>query len=262
MKENIFTIWFGGDMDMTRINSLHHLEEISECSIELITESNIDTYILTDHPLHDGFRYLSSVHKSDYLRCYLMNFYGGGYSDVKKTTGSWKRAFNQLRKNDELYGVGCICRRGHMACDYNWNQSEKNNYYSTYENKLMASAHMICKPNTKFTREWYSLMIKKMDTHLDELIKHPARSARESKDGYPSPRWEIIGDPSQYPIRWGELLGEIYFPLQVKYFEKINTSLPEFRTIPTYPYCAAPATTPATYSSMSNGIINFISKYL
>ena len=53
----------------------------------------LDKYILQEHPLHQSFNYLSETHKADYLRTYFMRFHGGGYSDIKKTSGSWIDSF-------------------------------------------------------------------------------------------------------------------------------------------------------------------------
>ena len=80
-------------------------------NIILITPSDINNYILKNHKLHKGYKYLSLTHKADYLRCYFMRFYGGGYSDIKKTNKSWIPSIKLLndvpfntRKN--IYGIG------------------------------------------------------------------------------------------------------------------------------------------------------------
>ena len=48
-----------------------------------ITEKNIDDYILKEYPLHPAFKYLTNIQKGDYMKAYMMNFYGGGYTDIK-----------------------------------------------------------------------------------------------------------------------------------------------------------------------------------
>jgi hypothetical protein len=64
--------------------------------VKVITPVLLPFFILPDHPLHEGFEYLSGVHKSDYLRSYLMNFYGGGYSDIKHIQYDYLPYFKQL----------------------------------------------------------------------------------------------------------------------------------------------------------------------
>jgi hypothetical protein len=59
---------------------------------------------LPEYPLHPAFKYLSYVHKSDYLRSYFMHFYGGGYADIKKysSNNNWKECFNLLNSNTDI----------------------------------------------------------------------------------------------------------------------------------------------------------------
>lgn len=48
----------------------------------LITKDNLSTFIKPEFPLHEAFPYLSAVHRSDYIRAYLMHFYGGAWHDT------------------------------------------------------------------------------------------------------------------------------------------------------------------------------------
>ena len=64
-------------------------------------------FILPEHPLHKGFEYLSAVHKSDYLRCYFMRFYGGGYSDIKHLHFDFEPYFKKLFESPSVkYAIG------------------------------------------------------------------------------------------------------------------------------------------------------------
>jgi hypothetical protein len=86
MKVNkiIYCFWTGDNqLTPNRINGLKTMKENLNVDIKLIDKNNLNDYIIPEHPLHDGYKYLSLNHKSDYLRCYFMNFYGGGYSDIK-----------------------------------------------------------------------------------------------------------------------------------------------------------------------------------
>lgn len=73
-----------GEITPNRFRSLNQFKEISEVDVILITKDNLHEYILPENPLHPSYKYLSAVHRSDYLRTYFMHFYGGGYSDIKK----------------------------------------------------------------------------------------------------------------------------------------------------------------------------------
>uniref|UniRef100_A0A6C0I4I0 Uncharacterized protein n=1 Tax=viral metagenome TaxID=1070528 RepID=A0A6C0I4I0_9ZZZZ len=85
-SDNIIYCFWTGDNKMSnaRIECLNNLRTVSECNVLLITKDNLSNYILNDVPLHPSFNYLSETHKADYLRTYFMNFYGGGYSDIKQ----------------------------------------------------------------------------------------------------------------------------------------------------------------------------------
>lgn len=102
MEYNIYILWTEDNpLTENRINSINQLKLISECNIILINNENLSKYILSEYPLHPAYNYLSAVHKSDYLRTYLMHFHGGGYSDIKKTKGSWKKSFENLYNSDK-----------------------------------------------------------------------------------------------------------------------------------------------------------------
>jgi len=98
----IYVLWTGtNEMSESRKDSLANWKEVSECNVILINPTNLSDYIKPEHPLHEAYQYLSETHMADYLRTYLMNFYGGGYSDIKKTTGSWKKSYNELLNSDK-----------------------------------------------------------------------------------------------------------------------------------------------------------------
>ena len=66
-----------------------------------------------------------------------------------------------------------------------------------------------------------------MDIHYEKLKKNPAKFPRESKSGTPKPIWEGGTSKTNYPIIWYEILGNINFPLQVKYLSHIKIGLNE-----------------------------------
>ena len=64
--------------------------------------------------LHPAYYYLNLAHRADYLRAMFMNFYGGGYADIKSNTKSWKDCFEVLNSTDRAYAMGYteVSRRG------------------------------------------------------------------------------------------------------------------------------------------------------
>lgn len=201
---NIYIFWTGDNkITKNRLNSIKQLKEVTECNIIFVDKNNLKNYILDEHPLHPAYEYLSAVHKSDYLRTYFMNFHGGGYCDIKKTTGSWKKSFENLYNNNNAWIIGYKEIPGGSPVNIN-------------HNYLIGNGAYICKKNTKLTNEWYNNMILLLDKKLEDLKKNPANNPRDS----------FSNNGSKYPISWAEMLGCIFHPLIFKYKDNVLNTLP------------------------------------
>ena len=98
----VYCFWTGNnEMSETRKKCLNTIKN-TNLNVILITPDNLNEYI--NEPLHEGYKYLSEVHKADYLRTYFMHFYGGGYTDVKETTEDW------LDSVEKLYSDNSKCK--------------------------------------------------------------------------------------------------------------------------------------------------------
>lgn len=47
-------------------------------------------------PIHEGFKYLTPVHQSDYFRIYCMHNFGGGWTDIKHFHYDFRPYFEKL----------------------------------------------------------------------------------------------------------------------------------------------------------------------
>ena len=201
ISNKIYCFWTGDNkMSKQRKVCLNQLKDKSQSNVILVTPETLDNYILEDHPLHEAFIYLSETHKADYLRTYFMRFHGGGYSDVKKTTGSWTESFDKLNKSDkwiigykEIPG-GAVLGRWEV---------------------LVGNCAYICKPNTPFVIEWYDEMIKLLNMKLTALKKNPATHPQERPC-----------DGNGYPMEWNQMLGRIFHKINYKYKDKTINTLP------------------------------------
>jgi hypothetical protein len=101
MNKTLFLIWFGGleNMSANRKKCLDSIYQHAGVDIVLITEDNLNHWLV--EPLHPAFEYLSLTHKADYLRSYLMHFYGGAYTDIKFNDFNWLKYFDDLEKSDK-----------------------------------------------------------------------------------------------------------------------------------------------------------------
>jgi len=214
MERRIFVFWTGtNEMSKNRMDCIEQLRETSEAEVTLVTLENLPSYIVRTAPLHEAYQYLSETHKADYLRTYFMNFYGGGYSDVKKTTGSWTGAFEELERG-EFWMNG-------YPIDY---REVAYPPLAKEADSLIGNAAYISKPETPLTIEWYSEMIALLDSKLARLSKFPAKSTTEhSGRGFGLFYQEGF---SKYPIGWNEMLGNIFHRISYKYQHKILKSVP------------------------------------
>ena len=206
MNRNIYVFWTGNNsMSKNRQRCVKNLTKVSQCNVILVTPKTLNKYILDEHPLHPSFNYLSETHKADYLRTYFMRFHGGGYSDIKETSGSWVESFEMLEKSDKwIIGYKEI-KTGvaFIPLIDKWDE-------------LLGNCAYICKSNTPFVIEWYNEMIKLMDEKYSELKKHPAT--------FPQDKKELNNG---YPIEWNEMLGRIFHKILYSYKDKSLNTLPK-----------------------------------
>ena len=102
----LYTTWQSGIISPFRENFLQSIRANSGLEVVYLTLDNITDIILPDHPLHPAYPYLTATQKADYLKAYLMNFYGGGYADIKLMQNSWVSAARKLQEDDNLWAVG------------------------------------------------------------------------------------------------------------------------------------------------------------
>ncbi|TDX84730.1 capsular polysaccharide synthesis protein [Epilithonimonas xixisoli] len=200
----IYCFWTGdNEMSENRRKGYESLAQNSGVEVRLITPQNLQNYILPEHPLHPAYDNLSLVHKSDYLRCYFMHFYGGGYSDIKTNRNNWEKAFESLESNPEkwLLGYTELTPFG-MGKDQGIIDQDLQYYYKS----CVGTGGFICRSNTKFTAEWYAELYKRMDNFQEELRKFPG---------------DVKGRNPGYPIGLLVILSQIFAPLCLKYKERI-----------------------------------------
>lgn len=205
----IYMFWTGeNEMSENRKRSLDSVIKKSGVEVKLITPENVKEYILKEFPLHPAYNYLSYVHRSDYLRSYFMNYYGGGYVDIKSITKSWINAFKKLNDSDAyLVGYPELNIQGVAIYGQN-NINIKLDLYNNWR-LLVGTNSYICRPRTKFTEEWLAEINRRLDLYLPLLEMYPS-----NEDPYKN-------ENTDYPIYWTEICGSIFHPLCLKYNNRI-----------------------------------------
>jgi hypothetical protein len=231
INKRIFVIWVGNE-EFTDTRKMA-LINLSKQNITLITDTNLEEFILKNFPLHPAYKYLSAIHKSDYLRCYLMYHYGGGYSDLKNKNINWDEGFTKMNndKNIMIMGVKTTYEETYAGIE-EWDENTKNNILSNIDT-LFCMSYFICRPKSPIVSEWYNELNLRLDRFLPKLKKNPAKYPREcfhpeAGCAFPKPIWENpnIRIKTNYPVSWNILLCQILTPLQMKYLNNIdNTTL-------------------------------------
>ena len=228
----IYVLWLGNNkFSKNRQEALDSLRKKSNCNVEFIKKEDIKKYILDDYPLHPAFKYLSTIHQADYFRCYLMHHYGGGYSDLKKCQGDWSSLFNKLYNNKNIWAIG-LKGRPHFGIAYpeEYTRKERQILKNNHDN-LIGVGYFIYKKNTPLTTEWYEKLHERLDLYYEKLKENPASYPRESSNGKICPSWEaksksVSNNSTKYPLSWNRILGQINYPLQLKYINHIEGGIP------------------------------------
>jgi hypothetical protein len=213
MDTRVFCVWTGTNpLSSARQQSIDTFAERSGCPLILVTEETLKDWIVT--PLHPAYPYLSFVHRSDYLRCYFMYHYGGGYTDIKPTTGSWKDAFATLEQTPDLWAIGygedspdCI------ACV---DDADLYGRMRGVYTRMLGNCSYICKRGTPFVNDWFHAVHSVLDAKYEALKANPAQSPRDCTQSNPN-----------YCLRWTEICGNIFHPVCFRYLEHTTTGLPK-----------------------------------
>ena len=210
----IFCIWSGdNEMSPNRRDALLSVYRETCCPVMMISPISILRWEAMNSPMHPALAFLSETHRSDYLRCYLMHNYGGGYTDIKRTSGSWIGHFHALRSSPSALALGYPEPSEHVLAPVG-GQLEAN--MRREYRKMIGNCAYIFKPKTELTTEWIYRTHAVLDAKHEALIRNPAKHPQDEL-GKSLPD----GTNSSYPIRWTELLGNVFHPLVYEFRDKI-----------------------------------------
>lgn len=206
VEEVVYCFWTGNNaMSEIRSNCFQTMLNTVGVPVKLITPQNLNEYILNDYPLHPAFENLSLVHKSDYLRCYFMHHYGGGYADIKRQDHSWSASFREFNSSAAwVMGYREVGARVVAVIDGKLGKDLRRNW-----KVVVGNGSYICRPYSPFTTEWYNELHHRMDNYAQRLAANPGN---------------VMGDNEGYPIPWTNILGDIFHPLCLKYHEHLSFS--------------------------------------
>ena len=191
-------------MTPQRTAALFTIFQNTHCPFVFLNCYSMHNWERSDAPFHPAFEFLSDTHKADYLRCYLMHHYGGGYTDIKQTFARWDNLFETLKNSSKLglgyteLGPDSVAQLpGELGYEL------KENYQS-----LIGLCAFIFKKDTELTNRWYQRTHDLLNCKYDALRANPARHQQDQSGAQFSD-----GTVSSYPLKWTELLGDIFHPL-------------------------------------------------
>lgn len=208
-KSNIvFCTWNGADaMSDRRKHGLQSIFENIGCPIVFITHRTVGDWEV--EPFHPGFKFLSATQKGDYLKAYLLHHFGGGYTDVKPTSVSWRPFFQQLSESDKLaIGYTEVGPHGVAPVGGELEKVMKENY-----RQMIGCGAFIFKKKTELTKRWLDDTHRAMDENFVELAKNPARHPQDHKGIW----FHNLNEHSKYPFTWTGMCGNIFHPIIYEY---------------------------------------------
>lgn len=199
-------------MSSDRRNALTTITENCGVAHAHITRENLLGWVDPLFPIHPAFPYLSAVHQCDYLRCYTLHVYGGGYTDIKPTVVNW-RPFYSLLLESPAYGIGYqeVGPHGVARVGGDLEELMKGDY-----KKLIGLCSMIFRPNTRFTRKWFQSVNTLLDDNYEILRVSPAKHPLDRRGA----RF-ADGEISKYPLAWTGVGGDIFHPLVYEFHQNI-----------------------------------------
>ena len=219
----VFCSWTGDNpLTPTRADCLLSIYRETCCPVMYLHQMNIARWIRPAFPFHRAYDLLSATQKADYLRCYLMHHYGGGYTDMKRTSKSWQGLFQTVRESPSSFGLGYteIGPHGVSPVGQPLEAEMRANFH-----KLIGNCAYIFRRQTEFTTAWMTQTHAMLDANFDALQAHPAQHPMDHR-GATLPD----GTVSHYPLVWMAFCN-IFHPLIYAHSDRIlhDDIAPSFR---------------------------------
>lgn len=222
-KPRIFCIWSGeNEMSDNRKRCLDSIYRNCGCDVILLNKSNLNKYIVDNHPIHEGYEYLSLTHKADYLRAYIMYHHGGGYTDIKMNNFNWINYFNRLYFDDDKQFIGYA-----EKCPDHIASNVENIRYSFY--MLPGVVHFIFKRHAEISNMWLRAVNSILDNKLYDLKTYPGHY--HPRAIYGGAQGTSLFQDSKYPLRWNEILGSIFHKVAYDNIGKYILNMPYPNTL-------------------------------
>lgn len=203
----IFCLWTGDNaMSPNRSRAMDEIRMVNEPDVEvvLVTPRNLADWVVPQWPLHASYENLALIHRSDYLRTYLMHHHGGGYSDVKAARHAWGPMFERINQDPAAWLLG------YREVSYRYVAPASptlQRRLRLHHARLLGNGAYVVKPRTPFTLAWLTEAESRLDRWAEPLAESPG---------------EVYGGPPGYPLPFYGLLGEIFHPLCLRHHDRLR----------------------------------------
>ena len=239
-KPKIFIWWHEETPTMTN-SRLECLNSFNNCkehwNLCLITPGNLNSYILKEDPLNKSFKYLSPVHKSDFICNYMSYHYGGCVFGIKNTRNFTKlySYWKNFMTNDNCYYMGAKLSPSYIAHNpqltiYKKCNEEVNNLFDVrywFSKKHNPMSKKILDKMYNILDEKYIQLSDEKNKWLHSRDHYNCQWKNDKKYYYSKKRYKFNNIISSYPLRWAELGGEIVHEVSLEYLSNINNTLPD-----------------------------------
>lgn len=168
--------------------------------VVLVTPDNLSDYLVPGEPLHQAYEDLSYVHRSDYLRAYLMHHHGGAYSDIKDLPLDWSGLIDRANRDSSVWACG-----PHEPTSANLDAALGNlgKDQRTHFRRVLFQAAFAFRPRSPWTAAWLREVERRLSYFQDLLRGHPAE--------------QPFGLNEDYPVPWYCLNAQAFSPLALRY---------------------------------------------
>jgi len=200
-----FVVWAGdNEMSPNRQRNLQIVRERIGLPVELVTPADLDTWLVPGHPLPAAYEHLSLVHRSDYLRGYLMHHHGGAYLDVKEPLHSWLASHEQMAADPDAWVTS------YRSSHADWIgklPGRTGRDILVHYRAMFGKGGFMMRSHTPLTAEWMARMHAVLEAKQLDLARHPGG---------------VFGDDEGYPLSWTDLLGRVLDPLTLKHHPHVR----------------------------------------
>lgn len=203
----LWALWTGDNpVTPRRRESLDALAaDNPDLEIRVVTPANIQEHVVADHPLHPAYERLSYMHRSDYLRAYLMLHHGGVYCDIKQYTRPLSVLVDQLNADPDLWACGAAERAPeHTGPAFGPLGQDQRRYFRQERSQFCFAF----KARTPLAVEWVAEVERRL-SYFQDLLE-----LQETSQPY--------GTNPDYPVPWSALMAFVSTPLSLKYHDHVR----------------------------------------